>query len=574
MQPTSSTEAIAMSDLADQLDALSNLASLIQKRGIDLVEIDIGHPHDHEELRARLTIAAPALDDVDCYDYSDAVVDGETRIDELRDERDRLLERVDELSTELAKKDVDTERPERTATDEVLEAREAVQEADPTTDDADEEATVDEQDGDDVDGEDDSPGDLTGSQLAVYETLADAGEELSSGEILDRVDDYADGTIYSALSTVKDTPYVEYRDDPDSETNGPTYLYRAADVEIDDEPDDTEADPTTDDEEELSFAHDHDPKAQILEAIEENGALPAEDIRLIAQTGSRTAEHLSELVDDGPLIRRVDPEDRRRSIYKFEDDLTPDDVEIALEELVDENTSRVKAKRIAESLGTTSRQVGSRLRKLSARGKVEKTDGYPANWKLVDDTDDTGFDSIDTPDWLDESSFFQAAEMVEDVDELADVLGWDDDREALEELVETLDVDVALDPVVATDGGSKYTVSTGDGYVGIYRVNETGCAIGIGAINQLGWEPGRDLYAISRSDGVLITPDRGGGYLARITVTNNRSGPRVNVSEEALEHLGVGPGDDVRVYEHLAGLLVVTADDDPRVATDGGDAGE
>ena len=46
------------------------------------------------------------------------------------------------------------------------------------------------------------------------------------------------------------------------------------------------------------------------------------------------------------------------------------------------------------------------------------------------------------PDWLDERSFHEAAELSADLEELTTTLGWDD-RERLAALVKVTDVDVA-----------------------------------------------------------------------------------------------------------------------------------
>lgn len=67
---------------------------------------------------------------------------------------------------------------------------------------------------------------------------------------------------------------------------------------------------------------------------------------------------------------------------------------------------------------------------------------------LVETPDDVdGFGDVATPDWLDEGTFYGAAEMAEDVGEFADVLGWHE-YDRLEVLVGLLDVDV--------EGGEAY----------------------------------------------------------------------------------------------------------------------
>jgi len=63
----------------------------------------------------------------------------------------------------------------------------------------------------------------------------------------------------------------------------------------------------------------------------------------------------------------------------------------------------------------------------------------------VDDpTEVESFQDVDSPDWLNEASFYQAVEMADDVDDLADVLGWQE-YDRLQRMVELLDVGEDLD---------------------------------------------------------------------------------------------------------------------------------
>ena len=50
------------------------------------------------------------------------------------------------------------------------------------------------------------------------------------------------------------------------------------------------------------------------------------------------------------------------------------------------------------------------------------------------------FGDLDTPDWLDEASFYAAADMSTTIDELAETLGWQE-QDRLEEIVQALDID-------------------------------------------------------------------------------------------------------------------------------------
>jgi hypothetical protein len=49
------------------------------------------------------------------------------------------------------------------------------------------------------------------------------------------------------------------------------------------------------------------------------------------------------------------------------------------------------------------------------------------------------FEDLSTPDWMDEASFFAAVEMADDVEELADTLGWPE-HDRLDEIVELLEI--------------------------------------------------------------------------------------------------------------------------------------
>jgi hypothetical protein len=63
----------------------------------------------------------------------------------------------------------------------------------------------------------------------------------------------------------------------------------------------------------------------------------------------------------------------------------------------------------------------------------------------VDDVSDAeSFGDLETPDWLDEGSFYVAAEMSEDIDDLADTLGWNE-FEHLEVMVGVLDVNIDVE---------------------------------------------------------------------------------------------------------------------------------
>jgi len=111
---------------------------------------------------------------------------------------------------------------------------------------------------------------------------------------------------------------------------------------------------------------------------------------------------------------------------------------------------------------------------------------------------------------------------------------------------------------------TKYTVPTGEGYEGVYRVATGGVSVNM---VTLGCERCEQitLYGLE-SDVVLVSRQ---ADLSHPTIADraiNTSG-YVELARPALRHLGVSDGDDVRVYrsdEH-DGWEVVPASRDPHV---------
>jgi len=133
------------------------------------------------------------------------------------------------------------------------------------------------------------------------------------------------------------------------------------------------------------------------------------------------------------------------------------------------------------------------------------------------------------------------------------------------------DATPASPKTVATDGG--YVVATGEGYLGRYSVTpDRTVTLGHGVCEHLGWGPGEPIYFRTVAEGVAIVQEQPDSYLVGHATTDPATAQhRINVRTAALEELGVAAGDDVRVYERDAGgVVLVPADDDPRVATDGG----
>lgn len=68
-------------------------------------------------------------------------------------------------------------------------------------------------------------------------------------------------------------------------------------------------------------------------------------------------------------------------------------------------------------------------------------DGGDNSWRRYYEAggEQPAFDEIETPDWLDEGSFYSAVDMADDVDELVEALGWDE-RGRVIQMVERLGV--------------------------------------------------------------------------------------------------------------------------------------
>lgn len=118
---------------------------------------------------------------------------------------------------------------------------------------------------------------------------------------------------------------------------------------------------------------------------------------------------------------------------------------------------------------------------------------------------------------------------------------------------------------------SKYTVPTGDGYLGVHKVTERSIDIGVADLPGE-WPVGQPVYSLRDVHGVRLAKlaTEPIGALARHEV---RKGSRtyLPVCGEPIEALGVADGGDVRVYERAPAVLLVDAQDDPFVG--GGEDG-
>ncbi|WP_202911822.1 hypothetical protein [Natrialba swarupiae] len=127
-----------------------------------------------------------------------------------------------------------------------------------------------------------------------------------------------------------------------------------------------------------------------------------------------------------------------------------------------------------------------------------------------------------------------------------------------------------------TTSPSKYVTQTGDGYRGTYTVSaDHTVTISTAAIDSQHW-PSTTVHAITHKDGVaIVPPSETTDPLAEYTLCTRYDGARIAAGPDVTDELEVDPNDEVRVYDLATiddrdGLLLVDADDDPRLATDGG----
>lgn len=123
---------------------------------------------------------------------------------------------------------------------------------------------------------------------------------------------------------------------------------------------------------------------------------------------------------------------------------------------------------------------------------------------------------------------------------------------------------------------TKYVNPTGEGYVGTATVTDYGSRLSVtivrGAMERIGVGPGEQIRVFPAADRLRIVPETPGleGGLGPNTTGADGSGPnrkpgQVTVSDVALTHLGVAGDDHVRFYHRDDALVVVPADADPFV---------
>jgi hypothetical protein len=111
---------------------------------------------------------------------------------------------------------------------------------------------------------------------------------------------------------------------------------------------------------------------------------------------------------------------------------------------------------------------------------------------------------------------------------------------------------------------SKYVRRTGEGYESVHSVRNSSISIPLSMID-IDWTAGQLVFATVAEDGVSLTATEPEQYIAWMEVADSPV-PRLDAPMHVCDALGVDPGDDVRVYQREGdGLLLVDADDDPRV---------
>lgn len=124
----------------------------------------------------------------------------------------------------------------------------------------------------------------------------------------------------------------------------------------------------------------------------------------------------------------------------------------------------------------------------------------------------------------------------------------------------------------------KYTVPTGDGYMGVWKTSAWSASVAIGTYQWVDWISTDDVFAIEQDvDGfsaIAIVEDPpddtvslAEGYLAKCNVKKTTTGTSVQVPGRALRKLeGFEPGMDIRAYKREeGGLTIVPKEGDPFV---------
>lgn len=127
----------------------------------------------------------------------------------------------------------------------------------------------------------------------------------------------------------------------------------------------------------------------------------------------------------------------------------------------------------------------------------------------------------------------------------------------------------------ATDGG-PYTIPTGDGYVGTYRVHEE-IRLTSSDLRRIGVDKGDEVSAVPSREGVRVVPGESADAI-QVSPAKKAKGRMLQAEfyKPVINALGVVDGEDVRIYDVGENALeIVPADGDPHVddelVTDGGE---
>lgn len=132
--------------------------------------------------------------------------------------------------------------------------------------------------------------------------------------------------------------------------------------------------------------------------------------------------------------------------------------------------------------------------------------------------------------------------------------------------------DAVDDEPVMTDGGTAHVNETGEGYLGVVRLDGYHCKVAVTTL-PFQWAAGDEPLVVDDSNGLAVVDDSDGGDgldHARVRA-GDPGNDRLHVPARIVrKSLDVPPRADVRLYERDGRLRIVPADPDPMLVTDGG----
>jgi len=124
------------------------------------------------------------------------------------------------------------------------------------------------------------------------------------------------------------------------------------------------------------------------------------------------------------------------------------------------------------------------------------------------------------------------------------------------------------DAELIADGG-RYTVETGEGYLGVWSAHDGSVQVPIGTFEGFDWDASDGVAAVPADHGIELAHDDDIGVeeevIEQAPIQESKSGRRIHVNYSAAREIpGFEGGDqDVRGYERGERLLLVAADTDP-----------